>query len=170
MVLLDGDEAALLRGADEVLADLGPGVLVTWNGAAFDLPFVATRARLLDVDLDLRLRLDPALDVRRPLPGHDGAYRGRWHGLVHLDAYRVWRNDLHRTFGGLSCSLKSVARVCGLRPVEEDRTSLHRLDGRRLSDYVRSDAVLARELAGRRWRTAVRFVDPPDPATMARSA
>ena len=73
-----GDEAMLLRELDLRLAELEPGVIATWNGAAFDLPFIADRASLRQVDLGLQLQLDPGITMRRaPLPGHRGAYRAR---------------------------------------------------------------------------------------------
>ena len=40
-----GDEADILTRLDRRLAELAPGVLVTWNGGSFDLPFLAARAR-----------------------------------------------------------------------------------------------------------------------------
>src|SRR3954470_8978838 len=88
------DERALLEHLDRHLAALPPGVLVTWNGARFDLPYLATRADRLGVPLGLQLRLDPALAGQHdPLPGHEGAYRARWHHHDHLDAYRLYRAD-----------------------------------------------------------------------------
>ncbi|MEM8905797.1 MAG: 3'-5' exonuclease [Actinomycetota bacterium] len=158
VVYADADERALLEAVDDDLALRAPGVLVTWNGASFDLPFLATRAEAAGIELGLRLRHDPALSVRSALPGHDGAYRAAWHGHRHLDAYRVWRNDLHRLID-VSCSLKSVARLTGHVPVEVDRERVHELSAAALHDYVVSDARLARLLALRRWRTAAAFVD-----------
>ena len=45
--VLDGDEITILRGLDDALLHLAPGVLVTWNGSSFDLPFLADRAARL---------------------------------------------------------------------------------------------------------------------------
>src|SRR3954447_9178200 len=56
----DSDEALLLDRLDWHLASLEPGVIATWNGAAFDLPFLDDRARALGVRLGLRLTLDPS--------------------------------------------------------------------------------------------------------------
>ena len=43
-------EADVLRATDSALADLPPGVIATWNGAAFDLPFLADhRAKAREV-------------------------------------------------------------------------------------------------------------------------
>ena len=39
-----GPESQLLTDLDARLAQLEPGVLATWNGSAFDLPFLADRA------------------------------------------------------------------------------------------------------------------------------
>lgn len=159
-----GDERGLFVALDQRLAALPPGVLATWNGAVFDLPFLADRAARLGLVGGLRLRFDPVISLRRrPLRGHPGAYRGRWYHHRHLDAYRLYRADLPRVLD-VSCSLKSVARLVGLTPVEVDRERIHDLSGEALAAYVASDARLARILAGRRWPGAARFVDSMAPA------
>ena len=159
LVLAHHDEAAMLEDLDGWLADMTPGVLATWNGSAFDLPYLATRAHLLDVAVGLELELDPAMVLRQgPLPGHDGAYRATWHEHTHLDAYRVFRSDVGRTFG-LSCSLKSVAGLVGLEPVDEDASRVHELSRDDRHAYVASDARCTRELVLRRWATAAGAVD-----------
>jgi DNA polymerase elongation subunit (family B) len=154
-----GEEHVLLADLDERLHELEPGVLATWNGAAFDLPFIADRAALYGMSLGLRLQLDPGITMRRePLPGHDGAYRAGWYGHNHLDAYRVYRGDVGPALR-ISCSLKSIARFVGLAPVEVDRTRIHDLSNEALHAYAASDARLARILTERRWGTAARCVD-----------
>jgi DNA polymerase elongation subunit (family B) len=159
LVLAHHDEAELLRELDGWLRDLHPGVLTTWNGGAFDLPYLATRAGLLGVTIGLRLHLDPAVVLRHgPLPGHDGAYRATWYQHTHLDAYRVFRSDVGRTFG-LSCSLKSVAGLVGLAPVHEDAANVHELAPELLHAYVASDARCTRALVLRRWATAAGAID-----------
>jgi DNA polymerase elongation subunit (family B) len=157
-----GPEAQLLSELDERLSELEPGVLATWNGAAFDLPFIADRAELHGLALGLRLRLDPAITMRRsPLPGHRGAYRADWYDHAHLDAYRVYRGDVGPALR-ISCSLKSIARFVGLAPIEVDRTRIHDLSNEALHAYAASDARLARVLAERRWATASRCIDQLD--------
>ena len=42
--VFSGAEPDLLVELDDRLAELEPGVIATWNGAAFDLPFLADRA------------------------------------------------------------------------------------------------------------------------------
>jgi DNA polymerase elongation subunit (family B) len=169
IVVAHADEAALLLELDGWLHDLRPGVLVTWNGAAFDLPYLATRARHHGVadQLGLRLRVDPDLPLRGdPLPGHEGAYRGAWHGHGHLDAYRLFRADVGRTFG-LSCSLKALAALVGLDPVEVDASQVHLVPTPLLHAYVASDARCTRQLVLRRWATASAAIDPVVAPTVA---
>jgi hypothetical protein len=162
-VVVTGPEPALLRALDDHLAGLAPGVVVTWNGGAFDLPFLSTRAALAGVALGLELAWDPRgyRPGRVPLPGSIGTYAASWHGHVHLDAYRAWR-----TFAGPDepCGLKAVARAEGFDPVElDDVTALHHLPPADLRRYVASDARVTRHLAERRWRDVRRFIDrlPP---------
>lgn len=165
-----GAEHVLLADLDERLRQLDPGVLATWNGAAFDLPFIADRAALYGMSLGLRLQLDPSITMRRaPLPGHSGAYRAGWYGHDHLDAYRVYRGDVGPALR-ISCSLKSIARFVGLAPVEVDRTRIHDLSNEALHAYAASDARLARILTERRWGTAARCVDHVPAAGVALSA
>jgi DNA polymerase elongation subunit (family B) len=153
------DEAELLGLLDRGLASLPPGVLVTWNGARFDLPYLATRAERHGVGLGLRLRLDPSLSGRhQPLPGHQGAYRATWHHHHHLDAYRLYQADVGPALR-LPCSLKVVASLAGLAPVEVDASKMHELSPAQIATYVRSDARCTAVLARRRWATAQFAVD-----------
>jgi hypothetical protein len=151
--VLAGPERSLLLELDAVIA--------TWNGAAFDLPFLAERAARLGFLGGLRLRVDRTLTRRYGgLPGHSGSYQGFWYGHGHIDGYRMYRADVGRVLQ-VSCSLKSIARLVGLTPVEVDRERIHDLPPDELAAYVASDARLARLLAERRWPGASRFVDTP---------
>jgi len=141
-----GREEALLADLDERIGQLEPGVIATWNGAAFDLPFLADRAALHELPIGLRLRHDRAITMRRaPLPGHRGAYRASWFEHGHLDAYRLYRGDV------------------GPALIEVDRTRIHDLSNEALHAYAASDARLARILTERRWGTASRFIDRVGP-------
>lgn len=162
--VFSGAEVDLLHDLDDRLADLEPGVLATWNGAAFDLPFLADRAERWGISLGLCVRHDPAITmVHDPLPGHPGSYRAAWHRHAHVDAYRLYRSDVGPALR-MSCSLKSIARLVGLAPIEVDRTRVHDLSREALHAYAASDARLARVLTERRWATAARFVDRLDRA------
>src|SRR5581483_373968 len=142
---------------DALLGRLRPGALVTWYGSGFDLPFLADRAARAGIPLGLRLALDPAIEVRSPLPGHAGAYRASWGRHTHLDAYHLFREVSRAVL--LSCSLKSMARFFGLEPVEVDRARIHDLAPAELTRYVASDAALARRLAALRWHAAPPHLD-----------
>ncbi len=134
-------------------------MIATWNGSAFDLPFIADRAARWRLRLGLHLAADPRIRHRHdPLPGHDHCYRAGWYGHQHLDAYRVYRDDVGPALR-ISCSLKSIARFVGLAPIEVDRARIHDLSREALHAYAASDARLARVLTERRWTTASRRID-----------
>jgi len=157
--VITGREPAILRSLDDTLRAFSAGVIVTWNGGAFDLPFLASRARRHGVELGLELHWDPAASRpgRAPLPGSIGTYAARWWHHAHLDAYRAWRALTHDP--DESCALKAVARREGLSTVEVDRDHLHEAPLATLRRYVTSDASLARVLAQGRWPVLRRHVD-----------
>lgn len=158
--VLTGAEEDILGGVDKLLASIPSGYLVTWNGASFDLPFVARRAQLLGLDLGLELHDDPARGSGRD-PGRPGV-RGSWHHLVHLDGYLLYRADVGVTLG-LSCGLKPLARLVGMDPVELDLSRLHLESDEAVSAYVASDARTAVDLVMRRWPQAASVADAPLP-------
>ena len=167
--LFEGPEDEILVALDERLCGLEPGVLATWNGSAFDLPFIADRAARWRLGLGLRIVADPRIRHRHgPLPGHDHCYRAAWFGHAHLDAYRLYRDDVGPALR-ISCSLKSIARFVGLAPLEVDRERIHDLSREALHAYAASDARLARVLAERRWATAARRVDCLDRPMLQRA-
>jgi DNA polymerase elongation subunit (family B) len=150
--VITGDESEVIAGVDQLLASLPDGVLITWNGTRFDLPFLATRAQRAGVPTGLRLGPPPPRGARR-------RRATSWHGHRHLDGLDLYRADVGRLLG-LSCALKSLARLVGEPPVEVDRARIHELDAAELREYVLSDARLARSLVLRRWPTAASWVDP----------
>ncbi|MCB1031784.1 MAG: hypothetical protein KDA95_10635 [Acidimicrobiales bacterium] len=166
-LLFDGDEHNLLVSLDDHLSGLAPGVIATWNGGTFDLPFIADRAELLGINLGLRLRSDRSRSLRRsPLPGHGGAYQAGWHDHGHLDTYCLYGHPaIHPRR-----SLRSLGRFVGLgdnaAPLACD------LGNEALHACAPSDARLARVLAERRWQSASRMLDrvPHDEAETVRVA
>lgn len=160
-----GDEAALLRDLDHRIRSLAPGVLATWNGGVFDLPFLADRAALLGIEMDLQLQLDRRLTLhRRPLPGHAGAYRGAWGPHRHLDTFRLYGHHGPSPW----TSLRAIGRLLGLTAPGGPADRTHDLASEAFNAHAASDARLARVLAERRWSTAQRLVDRlgPDQATV----
>lgn len=157
--VFDGNEASILRSLDEAVAALEPGVITTWNGARFDLPFLEDRAASAGVSLGLQLVADQHYRSRHePLPGHAGGYTASWYQHRHLDAYAVYRSDVGAIMH-LPCGLKSLAKFMGFSPVEVDRERIHDLTAQELHEYVASDAIMTRKLALRRWSTAQRHID-----------
>lgn len=154
-----GDEATLLRRVDRRLGELPPGVLVTWNGSAFDLPFLVARAAVTDVALGLELWCHGP-DAAPLWPPPPRGFGGRWGAHRHLDGFRTFRADVRRSLG-LSCGLKAMARLVGLDPVQVDIEQLHALGDDELSAYVASDARLACALVRRRGPAALAGVDRP---------
>lgn len=158
-----GPEAELIAALDARLAALEPGVIATWNGSTFDLPFVADRARILGLDLGLQLCLDRSLTMNRaPLPGHAGAYRAAWHRHTHIDTFRLYG---HESPSSHWTSLRVIGRVLGLG-VATSQDSARRtqaLANEALHAHAPSDARLARVLAERRWSAAVRLIDRVEP-------
>lgn len=153
-----GAEACILATVDAYLRAAPAGVLVTWFGSGFDLPFLAVRARRHRVRLGLRVRPDPSLAAGHRSVAGPHPMRARWYRHLHLDACMLYRG---LEPPGSSCALKVLARRHGLEPVEADSTAVHTLDARSLERYVASDARLTRLLAEAAWLEAGQALDMP---------
>lgn len=157
-----GAEADLLQALNARLATLPAGVLATWNGATFDLPYIADRARILGVDLDLQLCRDRRLTFGRTLlPGHGSAYRGAWGSHGHVDTFRLYG---HTDGPAVWSSLRTIGRLVGLGTPPTVARRHDDLTNEALHAHARSDARLARVLAERRRAAALRLIDPIDAA------
>ena len=111
-----GRERHLLRAVDDRLRALPAGVIATWQGSSFDLPFLADRAARVGVGIGLRLQLDPSLpSTQQPLIGHEGAYRAAWYDHRHIDACRVCNGEMVGP-GRLSGAWRSFVDLIGLGP------------------------------------------------------
>ncbi len=89
----DGSERHVLQALDAAIASLAPGIIATWNGSSFDLPYLADRAGICGVRLGLHLVADPRIARRGEiLAGHRSAYRACWYDHRHLDAARLFRS------------------------------------------------------------------------------
>ncbi len=153
-------EATMLFNLDKYLAALPPGLIVTWNGAFFDLPFLDTRRRILSRppsstlrSFGLRLIPQPGLTPRYDYIGdHTCGYTAVWlregdsgAGHLHLDisfAYKKVAADL-----GVKHALKPVARALGIEVIEVDRERMHLLTQAQRTAYAASDTRATRDLA-----------------------
>lgn len=160
-VFADADEARLLYRMDEFIQHLPPGLIVTWNGAFFDLPFIHDRyalscreVGLVLADLGMHLIEQPGLKPKYDyLPGHSTGYTAVWQttqpfGLdlhQHLDisfAYKAFAAK-----HGVRHSLKPVAEAHGITMIIVDREKMHELSEEDRSAYAASDTRGTRELA-----------------------
>lgn len=163
--VFQGPEADIIVALSDALRAEEPGLVVDWNGAFFDQPFIHTRATLLGLDDVVEAQflipqpgLQPKYDY---LPGYTTAVSAQWNGRggiehAHLDisfAYKAFAASFgtHEVDGKtrpvVPHSLKPVLRAKGYDPVEIDRTRLHEYTPEQVAEYALSDAVGARELA-----------------------
>lgn len=142
----NGNEPDILVATQNWLAAQRPGLIVTWNGSVFDLPFVDSRARQLGVDLDLELTPDPRIIPKyQSTPGYEGGYSATWAGHRSVDVAYAVREAADRA--NITWSLKPFARWIGLDPVEVNRGKIHELSPAELDEYVASDALVTHLVA-----------------------
>lgn len=147
------DEESLLRDLRKDFSELLSGTVVTWNGAAFDGPFLAGRLEAHQMYGVMNLAPNFAVTPKyEPQPGFapigfDPIFRALGGGMhSHLDiAYGYWREwaDGH----GVHWALKPVAKAAGLEVIEVDRTHIGELTAEERRAYCLSDARLAYHLA-----------------------
>jgi DNA polymerase elongation subunit (family B) len=153
-VFSDDDEKELLRKFTWHMRTLEPGLVVTWNGSFFDLPFIQTRADILAAASPLQIEVDENLKPKYDLlPGYTGGVVGTFdsrRGRVphqHLDisgAYKQFAAD-----HGVSWSLKPVCAAAGIDMYEIDRTRLQDYTAAERERYVLSDTNGTLQLAYR---------------------
>lgn len=141
-------EEDIIKHATMALDSLEAGLIVTWNGAVFDLPFIVDRAKLYDLDPGFSLIPNPAIVPKYdPTPGHEGGYTSYWGQATHVDVAYLVKADAE--LRGVKWSLKPYAQSIGLDPVEVDREKMHELTPAQLCEYVASDARVTLEVAKR---------------------
>lgn len=138
--LFDGPESDLLKLLDQRLAELPPGIVVTFNGSLLDLPLIARRAKQLRINIDLRVRTDRRAAPESPLKDLDHAVCAAWGPHEHLDLRRVYDQG-RRKRGRFDPEM--------LMPVADELTD---------RDPCR-DAMLTRRLSERRWNQARKYID-----------
>ena len=149
--ILRGNEIDLLASLDQILRILPSGIISTWNGSVFDLPFILDRAMILGVKIGLVITHDPdILPKYKPLPGHLGGYKAFWERdepqpHQHFDVAYALRDSAYNL--NIEWSLKKFSAFFGLNPVEVERSAIHKLTPDEQDLYVASDAKVTRELA-----------------------
>lgn len=148
-VLDDTNEARLLRTFAAWLTDNEtlPGIIATWNGSGFDVPFLADRAEATGVEIPLIAWADETVVPKYPSPNpnHATGYRAKFGVHNHVDicyAYKPYaeQNDV-------KWSLKPVADALGLDLFVEDAADLHNVHPVNRLAYNGSDAHATRLLA-----------------------
>lgn len=162
-VFADESEARLLRGVIEFFNDMPTGLIATWNGSFFDLPYLVDRMNghlgdvpgFQDGSAGPMLTFDRELKPKyEPLGGHAGGYSAVWFKQgeaiphQHLDIAQAYRSFADEA--GVKWSLKPVAIASGIEMVELDRERLHVYTAAERKAYCLSDASGTRELALRR--------------------
>lgn len=147
------EEELVLRMID-LFRELDTGIVVTWNGAVFDGPFLA--GRFLEHHIDHGLRLVPNFTVvpkYEPQPGFarigfDPLFASRSGEHSHLDiAYGYWRKWAEDSKTTTKWALKPVASAVGINVIEVDRQHMDRLSQKERLAYCQSDARAAYMLA-----------------------
>jgi DNA polymerase elongation subunit (family B) len=131
-----------------LIGRLPVGIVVGWNSALFDLPFLATRAEALGVELPIRLVPDPAIIPKHDFtPPHTCGYRAEIGHHQHADIAYAYQLEAQRL--GVKWALKPVAKACGIEVIEVDRERMHDLSADELAAYNLSDARATSLLAER---------------------
>lgn len=155
----EGDEDRLLTELDAALAGLEPGVLATWNGSGFGLPFLADRAWIRGVRLGLHLAADPRLPFRfEMLPGHRCAYRAAWYDHRHLDAARLYRSG-RRPLVAVDDLFRVIGLPSRLRPRRGGTDASVPLEHDLVHAHATNDAKLVRSLIEARLPGVMRHID-----------
>lgn len=142
------DEKRLLDDFAYWLDTRDKGAIVTWNGSAFDWPFLFTRANTVGSRLATKITLVQA-ETRDPqygpIGGHTGGYLVNVEGWDHIDAMLPWRDRAKAA--GHRWALKAVAKVHGIDVVEVDRERITELPKKDLAAYNISDVDATLQLA-----------------------
>lgn len=148
-----GAEGALLGDFINYYQALSPGQWVTWNGGAFDWPYLTTRVAAVGYIPPWELVLSKDRQPKyEPTPGREGVYKvfsERW-GHDHLDLAYVFK-EFAESFG-IKWSLKPLAKYFGvddlwvtdegLRGVDASDMRPHRLAAYNIHDCIVLDALL----------------------------
>lgn len=141
-------EAALLTAFDEAIYDLPAGLIFTWNGTHFDLPFLDTRFGKCGI-IHHAFAFEPTpmfAPKYELLPGHDSGLTARVVSKtgVHVHIDLMYAGKALAESLGVKWALKPVAAALGYEPVELDREHLDRYSDDERRAYAASDARVTR--------------------------
>lgn len=148
-----GAEASMLTEVHQFFLTNASGLIVTWNGSVFDLPYLHDRYRHHHLEghgplITPNSRITPKYG---PLPGHAGGYSASWragdHAAAHAHLDLAYYAHNSHSLEGSQWALKPFAREHGYSPVELNRDELHRYSAAEVRNYVASDASVTRSLA-----------------------
>lgn len=146
-VILAGDEQFILQGLADYLNDRPPGeVLVDWNGAGFDNPFLAVRGAMHAEHLEgwgLSVEDVGPAGNHYVCAGFEYPQAATWTrpdgGQHHdVDAMQLLKTSPLR---GRNLRLKDNVRRFGADPIELDRTRLYEYTPQERAAYAASDGV-----------------------------
>jgi uncharacterized protein YprB with RNaseH-like and TPR domain len=149
-VFTDADEAAMLRAFDAAVYGLPAGLMSTWNGTHFDLPFLDTRFEHVGmIHHSFTFVPTPQFPPKYELlPGHDSGLTAtilsKTGVHAHLDIAYAFKPIAARL--GAKWGLKPVAKALGFEVIEVDRQQMHLLTEQERQDYAVSDARVTRQL------------------------
>lgn len=145
----DDNELNLLTSLSGLITSLDSGILVTWNGSAFDLPFLHDRYKINALPgYPILLRPSSRPTKYAPIGGHTCGYHADgllWGKHLHADIQWAWESRAKEM--DVKWSLKPLATALNLNPVIEDAANLHLISSESRAKYNLSDAVVTRKLA-----------------------
>jgi DNA polymerase elongation subunit (family B) len=157
-VIEGGNEVERLERLGSVLSDLEQSIVVGWNSAVFDFPFLATRSEMCGVDLDLVMVADASIVPKYCFtPPHTSGYRVQIGKHRHADiayAYQAWANEAEVTW-----SLKPVCTALGIEMVKVDASRMQDLTREQLIAYNLSDVRGTYALAERLGEDLEAYID-----------
>jgi hypothetical protein len=147
VAVLAGPERMVLAATLAVLESLEPGIVATWNGAGFDIPFIQERCTLMGINTGWEVTPTDLPGKYQPVGDRAGRYSSKL-GL-HRHADIAWGWQEYCQTNGVVWSLKPLAHSLGIEAIEADREHASDLSRAELFAYVASDAHVTALLAHR---------------------
>lgn len=147
LAVLLGPEKMVLGATIAALDALEPGIVATWNGSGFDIPFIQERSDLLGIRTGWEVLPTDRPSKYPPIGGRAGRYSCALGRHRHADIAWGWQD--HCINNSVAWSLKPLAHSLGIEAIEADREHAADLLRDELFAYVASDAHVTAILAQR---------------------